>query len=111
MLPSLKTTNLRYEEPTLAKLPEVLYTKVSVNADYNEREPRALKMPIFDVFDALAEKANKDAPAGMKNLRQSSKGWTYMPSEQMLVQNAIQGIAISVSFAFVILCFATGNII
>ena len=34
-----------------------------------------------------------------------------MPSEQMLVINAIQGIVIAVSFAFLILLVATGNLI
>jgi hypothetical protein len=85
MPPTLKRTNLRYLEPTIDKIPEVMFTKVSVNADYNEREPRSKKMPIFEILDGVAENANKDAPTGMKNLRQSSRGWTYMPSEQMLV--------------------------
>jgi len=34
-----------------------------------------------------------------------------MPSEEMFVSNAIQGIAVAMSFAFVIVLFSTGNII
>lgn len=59
----------------------MLFTKVVINADYNQREPRSKKMPIFNVFDEFAESANKEAPEGMKNMRQSSRGWNYMPSE------------------------------
>jgi len=47
----------------------------------------------------------------MKNLIQGSDAWTFMPSESMFVQNAIQGIIIAVAFAFVILLISTGNII
>jgi hypothetical protein len=111
MPPKQKKTNLRYLEPTMDKLPEVIFTKISINADYNSRDPRSKKLPVFTVLENVAEEANKLAPTGMKNIRQTSRGWTYMPSEQMLVQNAIQGICISVAFAFIILLIATGNII
>lgn len=63
----------------------MLFTKVAINADYNQRDPRSKKMPIYTVFEDFAESANKEAPEGMKNMRQASKGWNYMPSEYMLV--------------------------
>ena len=68
-------------------------------------------MPVFETFENFANTQNAKAPPGMKNLIQASSGWNYMPSERMLVQNAIQGIAIAVAFAFLILLIATRNII
>jgi len=47
----------------------------------------------------------------MKNLIQGADAWSFMPSESMFVQNAIQGIIIAVSFAFIILLISTGNVI
>mmetsp|Transcript_2148 Transcript_2148/g.3213 ORF Transcript_2148/g.3213 Transcript_2148/m.3213 type:complete len:191 (+) Transcript_2148:2269-2841(+) len=47
----------------------------------------------------------------MADFIQTSSTWTYMPSEVAFVQNAKQGIGISVGFAFVILLVATGNYI
>lgn len=34
-----------------------------------------------------------------------------MPTETMMVKNAIQGILVAVAFAFVIVLFSTGNIL
>lgn len=42
---------------------------------------------------------------------QGSNAFTFMPSESMFVQNAIQGIIIAVSFAFLIVLVSTGNLI
>ena len=62
-----------------------MFTQVTLSAEYGEWEPRAIKMPIFEVFRDVATKANEKAPKGMNNLRQSSEGWLFMPSEAMLV--------------------------
>jgi predicted RND superfamily exporter protein len=42
---------------------------------------------------------------------QTSKPWTYMMQERAFVTSALQGIGISISFAFVVLIIATRNII
>lgn len=74
-------------------------------------EAKANKMPFYDSVDAYIQKTTSEAPEGLKNLKQGSGAWIFMPSEEMFVSNAIQGIAVAMSFAFVIVLFSTGNII
>jgi len=77
----------------------------------NPRDPRAVKMPFYTKLEEFITKTDAAAPEGLKNLIQGSGAWSYMPTEKMMVQNAIQGILIAVAFAFIIVLLSTGNII
>jgi len=90
---------------------QVIYTAIETSVDLTRVDPRDTKLPYFDNFQAFVSKKKEEAPASMADFIQTSSTWTYMPSEVAFVQNAKQGIGISVGFAFVILLVATGNYI
>lgn len=47
----------------------------------------------------------------MKGLRQTMELWPSIKTEKAFVQSAIQGVGIAIFFAFLILLYATGNVI
>ena len=69
------------------------------------------KKPEYDRWEKFMDEQNAKAPKGMKNMIQTSRPWTYMMQERAFVTSALQGIGISISFAFVVLIIATRNII
>lgn len=102
-----------FEDPTSGEkiYPKVKFVKVDFRVNALSRDPRSEKMPKYEDIAAFMKTQNDKAPEGMNNMIQGSGAWRFMPTEKMLVQNAIQGIIIAVAFAFAILLFATGNII
>lgn len=91
--------------------PKVMYAKSNFIMNVNSRDPRATKLPYYNKIEEFITETDAKAPEGLKNLIQGSRAWNYMPTEKMMVQNAIQGILIAVLFAFVIVLLSTGNII
>lgn len=65
---------------------------------------------VADKYEWTTEKV-WDKVSGFDNLVQGSQAWIFMPSEDMFVQTAMQGIGIAIAFAFVVVLVATGNII
>ena len=47
----------------------------------------------------------------MKGLRQTTQIWPSIVTETAFLKNAMQGVGIALLFAFIILLYATGNII
>jgi len=47
----------------------------------------------------------------MKGLRQTTEIWPSIVTEAAFIKNAYQGVGIALLFAFIILIYATGNII
>jgi hypothetical protein len=75
-------------------------------------EPKVKKMPFFETVDKYIARIEEIAPEGFKgNVVKSGRGWSFMPSEDSFVSNALSGIAYALSFAFLIVLFTTGNII
>jgi len=44
--------------------------------------PSATKQPFYDTLEKFVDASNKDGPAGLKNLKQGSESWTFMPTEK-----------------------------
>jgi hypothetical protein len=68
-------------------------------------------MPFYNTIDEFITKTVADAPEGLKNLKQGSGAWAYMPTESMFVSNAVQGIIVACVFSFLIVLLSTGNVI
>eukprot|EP00961_Rhodomonas_salina_P183703 2479690-Rhodomonas_salina.1 len=71
---------------------------------------------LYELYEDLVAKLLADAPAGMESMFQtdtqaSGTGWTWMDVEDALVQNLLTGFAICFPVAFVVLVFATGNVV
>lgn len=75
-------------------------------------DPSDVKEPEYKKFEKFVKDQIAKAPQGLKTLRQSSKfAWIWMPSEKAFVTSAFSGMAIAMSFSFVILLIATGNLL
>jgi predicted RND superfamily exporter protein len=62
-------------------------------------------------LETFVNNANNAAPVGLRNLIQGSGAWKFIPTEKHLVKNAIQGIALALTFSFIIVLVSTRNII
>jgi protein dispatched 1 len=51
------------------------------------------------------------APPGMENYRMNSFVWAWMASEEAFIRTAVQGMAIAILFAFLVLLIATHNLL
>ena len=87
----------------------LVYMRVSSQTDVKRFASRATKLPTFEAYEEFVEIWDGKAPAEMKGFFQTSSAWTFMPTEVAFVTNAIQGIAISIGFALLILLVATHN--
>lgn len=75
------------------------------------RAPKTKKKPYYDRIQEYIKKAQADGPEGFKSFVQGSSAWAFIPSEDMFVQTAMQGIGVAIGFAFIVVLFATGNIV
>lgn len=90
---------------------KVVYTEVEAKATIQSFDPANVKKPQFDNWNNfVAEWRNKNN-LSMQSIEQMSFAWVWMVSENAFVSSAIQGIAISMAFALVVLIGATMNIL
>ena len=90
----------------------MVYIEFQAQSDVYYRAPANEKLPIFDKWENFVETHRSKAPNGMKSLFQTAGFcWAWMPTEYAFVISASQGIAISITFAFMVLLIATRNII
>jgi hypothetical protein len=68
--------------------------------------------PVYEDWEDLKDRYNKGSPIGINNAIQTATvHWAFLVTEKEYVSNAIQGTLISILFAFLVLLFATLNII
>lgn len=76
----------------------------------DSRDPRELKLPIYEAWEADIEKFKETAPFGMKHVYQTaSMWWSWMQSESAFFENAIGGMLMAIAFAMVVIFLATKN--
>uniref|UniRef100_A0A7S3CP63 SSD domain-containing protein n=1 Tax=Strombidium rassoulzadegani TaxID=1082188 RepID=A0A7S3CP63_9SPIT len=88
---------------------EIKYMVVMVYSDVSERAPRDEKLPVYQQYEDYRLEWEGRFNEGLQKFFQHSNAWPFMPTEEAFAQNAKQGIAISISFALVILLIATRN--
>lgn len=71
---------------------------------------------LYNEVEEMAKDLAKNAPEGMQSMFQtdtqsSGSGWTWMDVEDALIQNLITGFTICFPVAFLVLVFATGNMV
>lgn len=87
------------------------YIEFKANTVVSWLDNSAIKEPEYDKFEAFVVQKRGEAPEGLKFIDQVAPlAWAWMPSEKAFVRSALQGMGISIAFAFVILIFATQNI-
>lgn len=68
--------------------------------------------PVYEDWEALKFKYNSNSPAGINNAIQTALNhWSFLITQKELVDGAISGSAISLSFAFGVLLCSTLNIV
>jgi len=89
----------------------MIFSKVTAKTELAYEEAGAIKLAEFKKWQNFTEVWNRRAPRNMQGLRQTTPMWPRIVTEKALLRNALSGVAISMLFAFVILLYATGNII
>jgi len=108
--------------PTLgisgSTLEDIKISWVAITVRLSAVLPMTNKMShsLYDFIEGMTQEYVEKAPAEMKSLFQSDtmssgQGWTWMDVEDALVQNLITGFTICFPVAFVVLMFATGNVV
>eukprot|EP00828_Plagiopyla_frontata_P010430 TRINITY_DN15562_c0_g1_i6.p1 TRINITY_DN15562_c0_g1~~TRINITY_DN15562_c0_g1_i6.p1 ORF type:complete len:423 (-),score=18.49 TRINITY_DN15562_c0_g1_i6:171-1439(-) len=75
-------------------------------------QARAHQLPIFEKWEEMVEDLNEKSLEGLgKAYQDGGLSWQWMASEKAFIKNAIQGLYLSGTFAFVVLLLFTQNII
>lgn len=91
---------------------KMIFFKFTFLSGMNRGDPtQTVKKPAFDKFDGFVKNQKKTAPDGLKTFAQTTGVWPWMPTEEAFVNNARNGIIISIAFAFLILLIATRNVL
>jgi O-antigen ligase len=75
-----------------------------------------VKKPIYDSWESLAQEmtANLTSLEGVKlgpgTFQSANEDWCWMNTENLLINNAIQGLVLSLVFASAVLLLATRNL-
>jgi predicted RND superfamily exporter protein len=77
----------------------------------NFRDPAGEKIPVLNEVNSFVDSQISLAPFGLKSLRQVCRSFLFIPTEQAFFYSAVSGMAIALSFCYIVLLIATGNII
>jgi len=93
---------------------KVLFTSVEVDSALREGVPRdtsATAKDVYNEFVSLVTKWNGEAPRWIEGARFEYFWFSWLPSEQALVDNAYQGMMLCFVLAFIVLVFSTMNLL
>ena len=90
---------------------KIKFMLIRVRGRISKETTYSTKKPEYDNWEEWVESYNSQAPTGLNNMMQTSNQWPNMMQERAFVTSAVQGIIISISFAFIVLMIATNNII
>ncbi|GBG34319.1 Protein dispatched-like 1 [Hondaea fermentalgiana] len=90
---------------------ELKFIVFSYEASLKTLQPVGVKEPVIDLLEAHLQEMVENAPAGLESAFQTSFDMLWIHTELGIVSGMFQGLAISVPIAFVVLLFATSNLI
>ena len=90
---------------------KIKYMYIQVKGKVKWRDVYSTKKPEYDRWIQFVDEFNSKAPKGLNKMIIEASTFVYMMQERAFVTSALQGIGISISFAFVVLIIATRNII
>lgn len=68
--------------------------------------------PVYEKWEALVQDYNENSPEGVNNAYQTARyQWAFLVTEKEMVNSAVQGIIISLAFAYIVLTLSTLNIV
>ena len=86
---------------------QIVFMQISARTTVGFDYAAADKQPVFEQWNNWLDSKIDAAPTGMKDYRMNCFAWVWMVSEQAFVQTAVQGIAIAILFASIVLLAAT----
>ena len=92
----------------------MLMSKVCAVSVIDKWSTYDVKFPVYEQWSELLQKylIQQDTPAGMQSAFMSANEmWAWMLSERAFRTNAIQGIAVALSFAFFVLVLYTKSLV
>ena len=95
------------EYPYSLKLQYCVIAALSIG---DSRDPRELKLPIYEKWEEYLREFDETAPPGLQNVYQTaSMWWSWMQSERAFFVSAVSGMAMAICFACVVIFIATRN--
>ena len=86
----------------------LMFVRVSTESTLVFPTTAKTSRPVFDVWSAFVDDLNKRAPRGVGNAKQTAYyTWTWMKTQEALVENTFQGLIICFCMAFVVLLLST----
>jgi hypothetical protein len=93
---------------------KIKYMQISAVTKVDKRDPGEVRAPFLekwqDYIDTFNDDVRTKAPT-LANMKQTCSAWTSIAVEKAFVTSAFQGIAIAMTFSFIILMLVTGNLI
>jgi protein dispatched 1 len=86
----------------------LMFVRVSTESTLVFPTTAKTSRPVFDVWSAFVDDLNARAPRGVGNAKQTAYyTWTWMKTQEALVENTFQGLIICFCMAFVVLLLST----
>ena len=86
----------------------LVFVRISTESTLVFPTTAKVSRPVFDVWQTWVFRLNARAPAGVANAKQTAYyTWTWMKTQEALVQNTFQGLIICFCMAFVVLLLST----
>ena len=86
----------------------LMFVRVSAESTLVFPTTAKTSRPVFDVWSARVDDLNARAPRGVGNAKQTAYyTWTWMKTQEALVENTFQGLIICFCMAFVVLLLST----
>ena len=92
-------------------VPKMFYYRVTADSSLNYPAVARTARPVFERWESVVDGINAKAPAGVN--RAFSTGywsWTWMKTQEALVQNTVQGLLLCFVMAFVVLVLSTADL-
>lgn len=90
---------------------ELKFAVLSAELSLQQFQPNYQTKPVYEKVQAYVDDLNARVPSTLGRGQQTSMFWTWMETEQGLVDGMWQGLAICAPVAFIVVCTATDNII
>lgn len=87
---------------------DLVFVRISTESTLVFPTTAKVSRPVFDVWQTWVFRLNARAPAGVANAKQTAYyTWTWMKTQEALVQNTFSGLIICFCMAFVVLLLST----
>lgn len=92
-------------------VPKMFYYRVTADSSLNYPAVARTARPVFERWESVVDSINAKAPAGVNAAFSTGYwSWTWMKTQEALVQNTVQGLLLCFVMAFVVLVVSTADL-